>query len=90
MESQEVKPTAKVGAIVGVVLIIIGIVIICVIAFITIVMLSHDIDRDQIWNIISSPSFWRMFGITFGIPIVVAIVVCILPGYYLAKSGYKK
>ena len=85
MESQEAKPTAKVGAIVGVVLIIIGIVIIGVIAFITIIMLSHE-DRDQIWNVISSPIFWRLFGISFGIPIVVAIVVCSL-GYCLIKSA---
>jgi uncharacterized membrane protein (Fun14 family) len=81
MKSQGVKPTA----IVGVVLLIIGIVIIAFIAYGVIGIISHDFDRDQIGNLFNS-SYMILFGIIFGIP----FVVCILPGYYLVKSANKK
>ena len=80
MKSQKMKPTA----IFGVVLLIIGIAIIAFIAY-AVIGILFQMDRDYIRNSFNS-SYSILFGIVFGIP----VVVCILPGYHLVKSANKK
>ena len=68
-------------AIIRVVLILIGIGIIVFLAVGLIGVMAHDADNiSDIFNTIKSNSI--LFGVIFGIP----VVVCFLPGYYLAKS----
>ncbi|NVM46850.1 MAG: hypothetical protein HWN79_18235 [Candidatus Lokiarchaeota archaeon] len=68
-------------AIIGVMLIIIGIVIISIVAIGLFGVMAHDADNiSDVLNTIESNSI--LFGVIFGIP----IVVCFIPGYYLAKS----
>jgi len=73
------KPTA----IIGIVLVLVGIVIIGFIAIAMIGIASHDFD--QIRDVFSNSSFLFVFGIILGIP----VVICLLPGYYLVKSANK-
>jgi len=72
----------KPSAIIGSVLVIIGIIIIGFIAIVMFGIFSHDFDniRD-----IFTESNMIVFGIIFGIP----FGICLLPGYYLLKSANK-
>ena len=68
-------------AIIGVVLILIGIVIIVFLTVGLFGIMAHDADNiSDVFNTIESNSI--LFGVIFGIP----VVACFLPGYYLAKS----
>ncbi|MHA1460204.1 MAG: hypothetical protein ACTSO8_01880 [Promethearchaeota archaeon] len=68
-------------AIIGVVLILIGIVIIGLIAAIVFGVMAHDADNiGDVLGAIDPNSI--VFWVIFGIP----VITCFLPGYYLIKS----
>ena len=70
----------KPKAIIGIVLIIIGILIFCFVSIGMIGLMAHDADSI---NDVFTESNSIVFGVIFGIP----LIGCFLPGYYLVKSA---